>query len=90
MRKPFVAGNWKMNTNGHTSVDLADHLASGSVESAGHAVTVAVFPPFVYLQAVGKALNGSSITIGAQDVYFEQDGAFTGEISAAMVKEVAQ
>jgi len=88
MRKPFVAGNWKMNTNGHTSVDLADRLASGSVESAGHTVTVAVFPPFVYLQAVGKALNGSSITIGAQDVYFEQDGAFTGEISVSMLKDI--
>jgi len=88
MRKPFVAGNWKMNTNSQTSVDLADSLASGSLESAGHSVTVAVFPPFVYLQAVGRALNGSSITIGAQDVYFEPDGAFTGEISISMLKDI--
>jgi triosephosphate isomerase len=88
MKKPFVAGNWKMNTNSHTSVDLADRLASGSVESAGHSVTVAVFPPFVYLQAVGKALNGSSIAMGAQDIYFEPDGAFTGEISISMLKDI--
>ncbi len=88
MRKPFVAGNWKMNTNSLTSVDLADRLASGSVELAGHTVTVAVFPPFVYLRAVGKALNGSSIAIGAQDIYFEPDGAFTGEISVSMLKDI--
>ena len=88
MRKPFVAGNWKMNTNSQSSVELADRLASGSVESAGHTVTVAVFPPFVYLQAVGDALNGSSIAIGAQDVYFESDGAFTGEISISMLKDI--
>jgi len=88
MRKPFVAGNWKMNTNSRTSVELADRLASGSIETAGHSVTVAVFPPFVYLKAVGDALNGSSIAIGAQDVYFEPYGAFTGEISIAMLKDI--
>jgi triosephosphate isomerase len=88
MRKPFVAGNWKMNTNNRTSVELADRLACGSVETAGHSVTVAVFPPFVYLKAVGDALNGSSVAIGAQDVYFEPDGAFTGEISISMLKDI--
>ena len=51
-------------------------------------MTVAVFPPFVYLQAVGKALNGSSIAIGSQDIYFEPDGAFTGEISVSMLKDL--
>jgi triosephosphate isomerase len=88
MRKPFIAGNWKMNTNSLTSVGLADNLASGSMELEGHTVTLAVFPPFVYLRAVGKALNGSNIAIGAQDVYFEPDGAFTGEISVSMLKDI--
>ncbi len=88
MRKPFVAGNWKMNTNSHTSVVLAKLLASRSMESAGHSVTVAVCPPFVYLQTIVQALNGSSIAIGAQDVYFEPDGAFTGEISVSMLKDI--
>jgi len=88
MKKPFVAGNWKMNTNGHTSMDLADRLASAFTELAGRNVTVAVFPPFVYLQAVGKALNGSGIALGAQDVYFEPDGAFTGEISISMLRDI--
>ncbi|MFH1716357.1 MAG: triose-phosphate isomerase [Planctomycetota bacterium] len=88
MRKPFVAGNWKMNTDSHTSVKLAERIAAGSVEAAGQSVTVAVCPPFAYLQAVAKALGASGIAVGAQDVYFEQNGAFTGEISTSMLKDV--
>jgi triosephosphate isomerase len=88
MRKPFVAGNWKMNTDSQTSVELAECVASGSVETAGRTVTVAVCPPFVYLQAVTKALAASSVAVGAQDMYFEPDGAFTGEISSSMLKDV--
>jgi triosephosphate isomerase len=88
MRKPFVAGNWKMNTNSQTSVELAKSIASGSMETASQSVTVAVCPPFVYLQAVSKALSSSNIAVGAQDIYFEPAGAFTGEISASMLKDV--
>jgi triosephosphate isomerase len=88
MRKPFVAGNWKMNTDSRTSVELAERIASGYIDSAGHSATVAVCPPFVYLQAVTKALGASSIAVGAQDIYFEANGAFTGEISASMLKDV--
>jgi len=88
MRKPFVAGNWKMNTDSHSSVSLAEHIASGSLETAGHGVAIAVCPPFVYLQAVAKALGTSSIAVGAQDIYYEQKGAFTGEISASMLKDI--
>ncbi len=87
MRKPFVAGNWKMNTDGHGAVKLAEEVVAGCGETAGHKVDVAVCPPFVYLQQVGKALHSSHIALGAQDVYFEQKGAFTGEISAAMLKD---
>jgi len=88
MRKPFVAGNWKMNTDSHTGVELAENIASGSIEVAGQSVTVAVCPPFVYLQSVTKALSTSSIAVGAQDIYFEPKGAFTGEISTSMLKDV--
>lgn len=88
MRKPFVAGNWKMNTNSRTSVELVKRIAAGSVETAGQSVTVAVCPPFVYLQAVAKALSSSNIAVGAQDMYFEPEGAFTGEISSSMLKDV--
>jgi triosephosphate isomerase len=88
MRKPFVAGNWKMNTDSHSSVELAKRIASGASEIAGHRLTVAVCPPFVYLQAVAEALSASSVGVGAQDVYYEPKGAFTGEISAAMLKDI--
>lgn len=88
MRKPFVAGNWKMNTDSHSSVALAEGVVSGSEKLAGHKVDVAVIPPFVYLQSVSRALSSSRVALGAQDVYFEQKGAFTGEVSAAMLKDV--
>jgi triosephosphate isomerase len=88
MRKPFVAGNWKMNTDSHSSVELAKKIVSGASDIAGHSVTVAVCPPFVYLQSVVNALSASSIAVGAQDVYFELKGAFTGEISASMLKNI--
>jgi triosephosphate isomerase len=88
MRKPFVAGNWKMNTDSQTSVGLVECIASGSVEAASQSVTVAVCPPYVYLQSVTQALSASSIAVGAQDMYFEPKGAFTGEISASMLKDV--
>jgi triosephosphate isomerase len=87
-RKPFVAGNWKMNTNTASGVKLAKAIVSGSADIAGHDVHVAVFPPFVYLQGVVNALSTSNIAVGAQDVYFENDGAFTGEISTSMLKDV--
>ncbi len=89
MRKPFVAGNWKMNTDSHTSVELAERIASGAMEAAASgSLTVAVCPPFVYLQAVAKALSASSVGVGAQDVYYEPKGAFTGEISPSMLKDI--
>jgi triosephosphate isomerase len=87
MRKPFVAGNWKMNTDVHSSVKLAQGVVSGC-KNVVDKIDVAVCPPFVYLQQVGAALQSSHIALGSQDVYFEQKGAFTGEISSAMLKDV--
>jgi len=86
MRKPFIAGNWKMNTDREGAVDLAGGLVSWlkDVET----VDMAVCPPFVYLDAVAKALNSSNIALGAQNIYFEPNGAFTGEISCKMLKDV--
>ncbi|UCE49307.1 MAG: triose-phosphate isomerase [Phycisphaerales bacterium] len=88
MRKPFVAGNWKMNTDSQSSVALAEGIASGSKDLAGEKVTVAVCPPFVYLPAVAGAVKHSNVAVGAQDIYFEPNGAFTGEINASMIKDV--
>jgi triosephosphate isomerase len=83
-RTKFVAGNWKMNTSKATAVDLAKAVAKGA--PAG--VQVGIAPPFVYLDAVTNAIAGSPILLGAQDVYFEKNGPFTGEISIAMLKDL--
>lgn len=83
-RTPFVAGNWKMNTAKAGAVDLAKSVAKGAPKG----VDVGIAPPFVYLDAVAQAVAGSSILLGAQDAYFENSGAFTGEISVGMLKDV--
>lgn len=86
MRRPFIAGNWKMNMDRAGAVALAEGVAQGVAGSAG--VDVAVCPPFVYLDAVAKALAGSAVGLGAQNMYHEAKGAFTGEISAAMLCDI--
>lgn len=88
MRKPFMAGNWKMNTNSHSAVELAKGLACSCLDIAGISVDVAVLPPFVYIPAVFSALNNCAVAVGAQDIYFEGKGAFTGEISSYMLKDI--
>ena len=87
MRKPFIAGNWKMNTNSASAVALAAGLAKEL--DAIDTVDVAVCPPFVYLQSVASALSASNIAVGAQNVSFESNGAFTGEISCEMLKDTS-
>ncbi len=86
MRRPFIAGNWKMNLDRAGAVALAFAISEKS--SAWSNVDVAVFPPGVYLDAVRQALTGSSVGYGAQNVYFEADGAFTGETSTAMLVDL--
>ena len=86
MRKPFVAGNWKMNTDMNSAVELAAGVKDGVKEIVG--VDVAVCPPFVYLAAVGEVVKGSNVALGAQDCYHEEKGAFTGEVSPEMLKDV--
>jgi len=88
MKKPFVAGNWKMNTDSYTGVSLVKEIAVEASDMLGSRVDVAIFPPFVYLQEVVKALDGAKIAVGGQDMFYEENGAFTGEISAAMLKDV--
>src|SRR5271170_414244 len=83
-RTPYIAGNWKMNTNKSGAVALAKAVAAGA--PAG--VDVGVAPPFVYLDAVGAAIAGSKVLLGAQDVYCEKNGAFTGEISIEMLRDL--
>jgi len=87
-RKPFIGGNWKMNTLSSSALDLASGLAESLKDIDPCKVDVAVCPPSVYLQTVAKALSSSNISVGAQNVYFEQSGAFTGELSNEMLKDV--
>jgi triosephosphate isomerase len=86
MRKKFVAGNWKMFTTASTGRSLAEAVAKGV--GSDDRVTVAVCPPFPYLGVVFETLRGSAVGLGAQDVYHEQEGAFTGEVSPAMLLDV--
>lgn len=89
-RTKFVAGNWKMNTDRKGAVALAQGVHEATLGVAGGAVQVAVCPPFVYLEAVGAALRaaGSKVQLGAQDCYVHASGAFTGEVSPQMLRDV--
>ena len=84
----LIAGNWKMNTDAESAVELA----AGVVEavSSHAAVRVAVCPPFVSLSLVNDVLDRAEthVGLGAQNLFFEESGAFTGEVSAAMLKSV--
>lgn len=87
MRRFLVAGNWKMNTTAASGQELASALAQNSPTSED-GVEVLVCPPYPYLAAVGSSVAGSGVKVGAQDVYFEAGGAFTGEVSVEMLKDV--
>jgi len=88
MRTPFIAGNWKM----FKTVSEARHLVSELVPSlqAVRNVEKAICPPFTSLMAVRALLEGTDIGLGAQNLHWEDAGAFTGEISAPMLAEICQ
>jgi len=86
MRRPFIAGNWKMHLDRASAVALAEGVAEGAEDVKG--VDLAVCPPSVYLDAVGKAIAGSKIRLGAQNVYHKLSGAYTGEISVSMLRDL--
>ncbi len=85
MRKPFIAGNWKLNLLTAPAVKLATDLKNQlkGIEK----IEIAVAPVYTVLAAVGKVLAGSNIGLAAQDVYWEDSGAFTGEVGPAMLKD---
>jgi len=87
-RKYLIAGNWKLNNGGLKGVELAAGVAKASKEVAG-LVEVVVSPPFTALAAVSAELHegGSHVEVAAQNFYPKDSGAFTGEISAPMLKE---
>jgi len=85
MRKPIVVGNWKMNKTIREAVDLVSELKPLVVDVSN--VEVGVAPPFTALSAVRDAIGGANILLGGQNVFWESGGAFTGEISPAMLKD---
>ena len=85
-RLPFIAGNWKMNKTVGEALDLVRELKKAI--SGVKEVEVAVAPPFTALYAVRRELEGTPIRLAAQNLYWEEKGAFTGEVSPLMLKEV--
>jgi triosephosphate isomerase (TIM) len=86
MRTPFIAGNWKMNLERKSALGLVAQLRERFGKRDD--IDVAVCPPFVYLDEVARALSGSPIKVGGQNCCDETSGAFTGEISAAMLLDI--
>ncbi len=86
MRKPLVAGNWKMNGSRTSIQALIEGIISGATDLEG--ADIVVCPPFVFLSEVVQALAHSRIAVGAQNVAIPEQGAFTGEVSASMLKDV--
>lgn len=86
MRRPIVAGNWKMHGSRAENARLVEGLLAGL--PARPVAECVVCPPFVYLQEIGRLLRDSNVALGAQDVAAEAQGAYTGEVSASMLKDI--
>lgn len=86
MRKPIIAGNWKMNKTISEAVELVKALKNLVADVTD--VEIVVGPTYTALSAVADAIKGSNIKLSAQDMYWEKSGAFTGEISPLMLKDV--
>ena len=83
-RKKLIAGNWKMNKTSADGVALAREIVAAS--GAQSEVEVIICPPFTALEGVAAAIDGSLVKLGAQNMHFEASGAFTGEVSAPMLR----
>jgi triosephosphate isomerase len=86
MRRPLIAGNWKMHKNVSESVALVSQLKEMVADAKG--VEVVVAPPFTALAAVAQVLKGSNILLSAQNTFWEESGAYTGEVSPSMLKDI--
>ncbi len=84
----MIAGNWKMNTTVSEAVELVGEIRKGI--SGTYDVEVVVCPPFVSLVPVKEALKGTSVKLGSQNTYFEEKGAYTGEVSPLMVADLCE
>ncbi len=86
MRRPIIAGNWKMNKTVKEALELVDDLKRELRDIQD--VDIVVCPPFTNLAEVAKIVQDSNIGLGAQNVYWQDSGAYTGEVSCLMLKEV--
>lgn len=86
MRTPIIAGNWKMHNTAAAGTELVKNLAALVKDAKG--VEIVVCPTFTSLAAAAEAAKGTNIHVGAQNMHWEAKGAFTGEISAEMLKEI--
>ncbi|MEK9148736.1 MAG: triose-phosphate isomerase, partial [Candidatus Desantisbacteria bacterium] len=86
MRRPIIAGNWKMNKLPFEAKSFAEELVKllSDIEDRD----ILLMAPFVSIPFVVDACQGSNIKVGGQNIYFEQEGAWTGEISADMLKSI--
>ncbi|MEO8338647.1 MAG: triose-phosphate isomerase [Nitrospirota bacterium] len=90
MRKKFVVGNWKMYTTAAEARQLTKAIVDGiGMMSMADRASVALCPPFPYLALVGEMLKGSGVALGAQNLYPETEGAFTGEVSPRMLLDLS-
>jgi triosephosphate isomerase (TIM) len=83
MRTPFIAGNWKMNKTVEQAVSFANEIKEDLNQIDG--VDIAFCPPYLAIPAVAEAVRGTKIGVGAQNMHFEESGAYTGEIAADMI-----
>jgi triosephosphate isomerase len=88
MRTPFIAGNWKMNTTVAQASALVGEMRERLDRVEG--VEKVLCPPFISLAAIEELLRGTSIKLGAQNMYFEEKGAYTGEVSPLMLSELCE
>src|SRR5262245_51587016 len=85
MRIPFIAGNWKMFKTVHEAVVFAKEFRTIVKDQTG--VEMVIAPPFTAVHAVAEALRHANVGVAAQDLYWEKEGAFTGEVSGPMIRE---
>jgi len=87
MRKTIIAGNWKMNKNITEAIELANGLRRALYQLGDSAVDIILCPPYTALAEVAEVIQDSNIQLGAQDLFWEDSGAYTGEVSAPLLKD---
>ncbi|MCM8763410.1 MAG: triose-phosphate isomerase [Candidatus Omnitrophica bacterium] len=88
MRKPIIAGNWKMYKTISQAIELANGLKRELYKIDSQDIDIVLCPPFTALTEVGEVIYGSNLQLGAQDLHWEDEGAFTGEVSGLFLKDV--